>query len=94
MLTFRALALCRSESERIPSDEGLTPSKRQHSNLFTAANLPLGINSVDKPNKGKSSLSESSEREIKKSFVEGKKGCPRVMEDMNSATQMQLHKGA
>ena len=25
-------------------------SKRQHSNLFTVANLPLVINPVDKPN--------------------------------------------
>ena len=25
-------------------------SKRQHSNFFTVANLPLVINSVDKPN--------------------------------------------
>ena len=46
VLTFGALALCHS---------GLAPmtkvlrSKRRHSNLFTVANLPLVINSVDKP---------------------------------------------
>ena len=38
MLTFRVLAFRQSES------------KRQHSNLFTVANLPLVSNSVEKPN--------------------------------------------